>query len=47
MFLLLAHQTILHICVPKMYFMKTTTVDQPIFTSIPEKQKQLWKGYNL
>jgi hypothetical protein len=30
MFLLLAHQTILHICVPKMYFMKSTTVDQPI-----------------
>jgi hypothetical protein len=30
MFLLLAHQTILHICVPKMYFMKSATVDQPI-----------------
>lgn len=47
MFLVLAHQTILHICVPKMYFMKSATVDQPILPQFLKKQKELWNGYNL
>jgi hypothetical protein len=38
MFLLLAHQTILHICVPKMYFMKSATVDQPILSQFPKSK---------